>query len=728
MSMQPNVSKLRDELGFERPRREPFQDATLDFRVIELFIRRHLKLLAIGPLLGLVLGFVVSGFLPHNYSATAEVQYGPVRGNGADQRTTLDAGQTENAIEGQVAIVQSGDLVTKAVIDNGFARDPDVRAVFAGKATAEGPAPLRGVANAVVDPEVAQISAAIFKALKVDRIGKSLVITITVVSRNATVSARVANAIAGTYVRSQVEANAALARSSADWLREQVDQLHAKAEAKDREVEAFKQQHQLLGSDGHDASQQQLAELNSNVVQAQAEVDRLNIRQQRIDEIKSSGDPVLGAIQDIADPDLTALLTKRDATVQRFEHLRYKLGDGHKLVQALQQQLNEQHGEIHDALGRQADASASQLEQARGRLQTARANLAQAVSTNQSAEGNSAKLRDLIGESDALHRTYQSSFDRLQQALQDQSYPVSDARQVQVAEPPTESISTNQTKAMAVGAGLLFSFAILAGFILDLLHGGMRTGRDVRNGLNLPLVGLVPHVAGGQEAQKGPDGPFGPDAGQRLLIAGDPGCAVAEAPSGKVAAQVRAIKSRIDTIIDTMQDGATAGVGRVIGIVSAHAREGKSVLATNLALAYASKDKRVAVIDVRNSSPGGQHAVTLEELSHRVIQHSRDNLYSVALDSQEEIDQLPTLIKALAAELDVVIVVFPELTTHGHATDNARLVDCFVAVAQWGRTPARVLKSAFDAHPAVVEGCSGVVLCDADMQRIALYDPTGGRL
>ena len=84
-------------------------------------------------------------------------------------------------------------------------------------------------------------------------------------------AAQIANAVANAYITDQLEAKYQANRIATSWLQERQQQLREQAEGAQRAAELFKQQNNIVTTDGKPLDNVQVAELNSRLVAARTQ-------------------------------------------------------------------------------------------------------------------------------------------------------------------------------------------------------------------------------------------------------------------------------------------------------------------------------------------------------------------------------------------------------------------------------------------------------------------------
>jgi len=182
----------------------------------------------------------------------------------------------------------------------------------------------------------------------------------------------------------------------------------------------------------------------------------------------------------------------------------------------------------------------------------------------------------------------------------------------------------------------------------------------------------------------------------------------------------------------------------VIGIISTQEGEGKSTVAANLARLVAGAGERVLLIDgdLRNSSLSRRLAPTARIGLAQVLAGARidealwyDPLspmqFVPASDGSERLvntnellgsQAMASLLEAAREVFDIIVIDLPPLDPAVDARAAAHLVDAFVFVTEWGRTPLPAVHKVIASHPEVMRKTFAAILNKADMVRLDQYE------
>jgi succinoglycan biosynthesis transport protein ExoP len=390
--------------------------------------------------------------------------------------------------------------------------------------------------------------------------------------------------------------------------------------------------------------------------------------------------------------------------------------------------------QIFDELKRIAEGGRNAYEVAQAREKAMRQNLGSSLSVNADANETQVKLRELEREADTYKSLYQTYLGRYQDAQQQQSFPITEARVISSAVPPGSASYPNKGRVLA----LFFLFGAGAGAGLGAFREYrdrfFRLGEQVREYLGLEFLGMLPQLPPEPDL-------FGWPASQGFICCSD-GLArhVVKHPLSTFAESLRSAKIAAD-----LAGGSQTAT--VIGLVSALPGEGKSTVAANFAQLLAMQGSRTLLIDGDLRNP---------ELSRMYGRHARCGLVEVVSDglalepallkdSETGLAFLPSvlkrrvanagailastgmqgLLKSAGTAFDYIVIDLPPLAPVVDVRGFAGHVHAFLMVVEWGRTARKVVASTLQSEIQIAEKCAGVLLNKADVEKLKLYRSYG---
>jgi succinoglycan biosynthesis transport protein ExoP len=352
------------------------------------------------------------------------------------------------------------------------------------------------------------------------------------------------------------------------------------------------------------------------------------------------------------------------------------------------------------------------------------------------------RLRELEQKSMALATLYQSFLARYEEASQQRSFPIAQARVISQADNPTAPSSPRKVMVLALSLVLGLIGGASVGAYQEFLERFFRTGDDVRAALNVNFLGYLP-ITGNRLLK--PKGKPGDAKGQPQRPAGDSVTprilrVAINAPSSSFAETLRNVKLAADVVLQRSPC-------KVIGFVSVLPHEGKTTVAANFAGLLAANGVKTLLIDADLRNPGLSRSLSPTPEKGLVEAIVGDHRWQSAcmVDRKTKLAIIPAVARGhlshtselisgpgmrdLIAEarktFDYIVVDLPPLGPVVDVKAFAPLADGLVLVAEWGVTPRTLVRSALNAEPAVAAKVLGLVLNKTDMTKLARYGSFG---
>lgn len=322
------------------------------------------------------------------------------------------------AIESNVQLLLSRDLAIQVVRDLGLTRLPEFDPLGAGVSPVTRLLVATGIRRdpRLLTPEERALKV-YYDRLSVYRIGSSRVIAVVFTSRDPQLAARIANAVADTYMARQFEAKRESTQRAAEWLGEQVERLRGNVEAAEAKVEAFKSARGLQrGANDSSLLAQQLSELNSQLIVAKTRRAEAQARAQTIRElIRSGGD--LGSASDVVGSQLIQRLLEQQVTLaRRIAELTPTLLPQHPRMRELNAELADLKRQIRQEAEKIAQGLENEARVAGARENAVRSSLNALKQDVELAAEDEVELRTLEREARAQRDVLQSFLVRYREA------------------------------------------------------------------------------------------------------------------------------------------------------------------------------------------------------------------------------------------------------------------------------------------------------------------------
>jgi uncharacterized protein involved in exopolysaccharide biosynthesis len=337
----------------------------------------------------------------------------PTTDQGRDPvRATLD----EQAVQSQVQVLTSRDLIRQVVTDldlthnAAFAKD-------AGQTLFKRMLTRFGLGRGTPDSEEEKAANALADHLDVFQLSKSSVIAVEYTSGSPELAAEIANKLADVYIDWQREAKIVQTKDATAWLKDQIEVLRKRVAESEEAVEKFRAAQGLYaGSNNVALSAQQLSELNSQLILAQAQESEARARAKLIKQmLADKGD--IDATPEVLKSQLIINLIEQRVQVQRqLATLSATLLPSHPRIQQLRSELADVRAQIRTEAAKVVKSLENEAQVAAAREASLRASLNAAKTKSAGLSDAEIKLRALEREAKANRDLLESYLARYQDA------------------------------------------------------------------------------------------------------------------------------------------------------------------------------------------------------------------------------------------------------------------------------------------------------------------------
>ena len=741
-------------IGPELPE-APTLGAQID--IVTGFLRRRYLLILTGLLLSVPLGALYLYITPASYTASAVMMIEPRKGPldslvGSTMPDTL-------WIDSQSIALKSLNVASYVVKQLRLADDPEfVRSgvqwfdqLLARLGWGEDPEP---------KTEAERVGAAIDafnNGLDVRRIRESYMMRIDFRSQNSEQATKIANTVIDAYIFDQLNGKYQAYRRGSDWLQERLQALREQAAAAERAVIEFKSKNNIVAAGGALMNEKELSEISAGSVSARVNASELQNRLERIRAVRKAyqQDKPNSAEQDetvseaMSSGIITGLRTKYLDLMNREADWSARYGKNHNAVVNLRNQIQEIRRSIYQELGRIEETVKSDYEIAKKRQADFDNSLAKLIS--QSTETNQAQIT--LFTLDAAAKSYRKLYDnflqRYTEAVQQQTFPITEARQISAASAIKTAPKTAQVWMVTVIAGGLIGAGL--GALREITDRKFRSREQVQSVLATECLALVPLLADNSRKrifssrkaltlQSRRDEKFAiarPMATRDICSIPKIMQTVIDAPSCPYVEAIRAIKLTID-----LNSQANT---KMIGLTSCQPSEGKSTVAVAMATLIAQSGARVILVDcdLRHSSISRLLAPDASAGFLDVVAGTADLADVVWVDPTTQMEFLPvgasvsnateilasraskSLFDSLQVKYDYVIVDLAPLVANMDVRATAGLIDSYLLVIEWGATKIDAVEYALRNAPAIHANIMGAVLNKVDIAAMRRYDRHG---
>jgi succinoglycan biosynthesis transport protein ExoP len=332
----------------------------------------------------------------------------------------------------------------------------------------------------------------------------------------------------------------------------------------------------------------------------------------------------------------------------------------------------------------------------------------------------SIKLHELEREADANRQLYENFLAKFKQAREATTL---EEREAHVITPALSSVAPTFPR---LGPVLSISFVlglfagIGAALVLDMSARGFQTSEQIDQILDCPTLAFLPHVSGREiDAERGD-----PSIIAQLI----------SQPFSRFAEGIRSIRA---SVVLSNLDLAP----KIIMVCSTVPGEGKSTIASSIAISAGQANKQVLLIDMdlRNHAISDQfnlkgRAGLVELLSgastpEDTFERQKGLPITILLAGQNTTNpadiiasqKMARLLEAFAKQYDLIVLDCPPLFAVSDGLLIAKMVDSIVYVIEWNRTARGAVQTALKSFGTNLDKLAGVVLNKVNTAKLKNY-------
>lgn len=529
-------------------------------------------------------------------------------------------------------------------------------------------------------------------------------------------AARVVNTLADLYLTDQLEVKFEATKRANDWLNSRVTDLRTNVREAEQAAQSYREKNQLIQTrSSGTVTEQQLAQINSQLIDARTELARAEARQAQSSTI-FSGDGDNNNLLEVLQSPLIQRLKEQQSDVQRRRaELATRYGPKHPTMINIEAERLDIAAKIDLETRRIVSAIQGEAEIAAIRVNTLEKNLTALRAENFEASRAQVQLSELEREAQAGRVLLETFLARFKETTSQDGLQQADTRIISRADVPTEASFPKKKLTLLLVIFAAGGLGVALVFLLEALDNGYRTSDQLRKDLNLRGLGMIPLVGGSKLKGMGPE--------EYLR----------DKPTSSFAEAHRNIHASL------MFSGLEGDNKKVLAVTSSVPGEGKSTASLCMAQILGRTGLKVMIIEADMRRPVLRHRLNLDQRRYACINDILDpdavgtdlEIYTDELSGVQYLwadkhddpqrlfasNKFSLFLQEARKQYDLVLIDTPPVMAVSDVMVISKHVDAIIFAVQWEKTSRAIVKSAVDQLRNTNARLAGAIMTQVDVKR-----------
>lgn len=559
---------------------------------------------------------------------------------------------------------------------------------------------------------------AVTSALEVSLVRNSQLIRVSFESFDPSLAATAVNSLAELYIENDLEARVQMTQKVASWLTDRLKGLRENLEISERTLQEFRDREQIVDSKGVAlGASRQLEEMSSSIVAARQKVAELENSYNQVQSVlKGKSRATLDSIPAVL-RNATVMKAKEleNEASRRLSELSKRYGAEHPRMIAAEADRQTARQNTNKAVDTVVVSITREYEVAKATEQTLTGALNASKAGIRDINRKEFQLAALEREVQTNRQLYDMFFSRFKETSAAGDMQSTIARVIDPAIIPVTPVRPLKTHIVLTSLFMGLVLSVMLALLLEHIDNTVRTGNDVETKLEAPLLGLLPWIRvkhGKFELERA----FSEDT-------------------------EHAFTEAVRTLRTGVLMSALDSPHRTILVTSSLPEEGKTSVATNLALALAQlkrtclvdadmrRPQIAGILEVDPDAPGLSQLVAGTEPQEACIHPFRDSGLHFIPSGPIPSNPLELLssgrfgevLRKLEESFDVLVLDSPPVQLVSDAVVLAEIANSLVFVVRADTTPHQVARGAMDILKKGKAQLLGVVLNQLDWDKAERY-------
>ncbi len=692
-------------------------------------LRRRWKVIAASTALAVLAAVFLLSSMTSHYTAAVQIllDHGKpdVVQNEVAPRLKLDTA----GIESEVTLIRSFKIARRVVDKLHLDKDAEFTTpspgliskaigAISGLISKPDAKPLRGALG--MSSEYLAAVQALRRKVSARRVGVTFVVEIFATSKNPASATRIANAVADAYLVEQLNSRYDAVKRASGWLQQRLAGLRNQVLISERAVADYRRKYGIVDTRTGAIDKQQLSEISAQLILLRAEAAEKQAKYQQAQQILRRHGNV-ATVAEVLQSQVVANLRTQEAEVARREaDLSTRYGRRHPQVINVRAELADIRRAIRSEVRRIIANLKNQYEVVQKRQQSLKQSLDTLTGVATKNDTARIRLRELEREAETNRVLYQSFLSRFKETREQTTLGTANSRVITPAIMPNKA--SYPRHGLTLGLALFFGLGlgVMGALLLEHIENGFMTAEHVEAALGVPVLAVAPAL---QRAEYDPS-----NGGTNIATY------VSNKPLSRFSEAMRSIRVAV-----SLSD--VDNPPKLLLVTSSVPGEGKSTIASSLAISASASGQRVLLIDgdLRHPSTskefGLSGAIGLVDMlagtaqSKDVLRAFGNGLLAVlpaGTSTKNSPDLLGSqkmlqLLRASVDAYDLVVIDSPPVTAVSDGLLVAAHVDKVVFVVEWENTPREVVQRAMTVLGENRDRLAGIVLNKAETKRMRFH-------
>lgn len=403
-------------------------------------------------------------------------------------------------------------------------------------------------------------------------------------SRDPELAARIANQYADAYIEFGLETRLQTVEKAASWLTGRMEGLREKVEESELTLQQYRETHGLVDTEGAlDFTDKALVGLSDRLVEARANRTETENLYDQVRQLKNVSTSDLAAHPIIlSNATIQALKAAEVDAERKVSELAKRYGSKHPKMVAARSDLSTVRAKLRLEINNAVAAVKKERDIARSRAGQFEKEFEVLKRNAQDVNRKEFALRSLVRDVETNQQLYDMFLTRFKETNLGTDLESANARVIDLALVPDSPVKPRIARIIAAGIFLALLIGVGLAFLVEHLDNTFKRGEDLEEKLRLPLLGSLPLLKARMRKKALPERVF------------------TEHPKSDFAEAIRTVRTGV--VLSGLDDPH-----RVVLVTSTVPGEGKTTVATNLAVALGHLDSVLLIdADLRRASVGAK--------------------------------------------------------------------------------------------------------------------------